>query len=357
MHTLSRRQMFRIAGVGALAVSISGYETRNSKARASQPKESLSTSRSQLGAAGMYQPSDATTGVSDGTVLTPYNQATSADIYVTNDNQVFDSLDIYGRIIIRAENTVIRNCYLRGVKTLPAYETAIVDCNSSSGKNTLIEDCTIDPQFPNWMQNGITGHEFTARRNEIMRTNDGIGAFALPGSTTANVVIESNWIHALAYWAPTPLGPYEAEPDGTHNDGIQIQGGSSIHVVGNLIVGNCSQVAGQPKLNPKGLHSNGQSIMIQQLTAPLQDCVIQRNWFDNAGQGIVINESGRPAISLTLTQNYFGRHWYTFGQSSWYPIRISNRSKAHVDGLYTNYWDGSSQTLTEGITAGIRYDH
>ena len=158
---------------------------------------------------------------------------------ITTDGTVIDRKEIYGDLRIQARNVVIRNSRLRcGSEIPPNGNSGCIDANSHAVYNLLIENNTIIPDRPSYYRDGIVGHEFTARRNHISRTNDGIGIFNRPGgSVAANVTVEGNYIHDLTHWNVDP-----AHSDGTHNDGIEVQGGENIFIRDNNVVG--SVVAG-----------------------------------------------------------------------------------------------------------------
>ena len=123
-----------------------------------------------------------------------------------------------------------------------------------------------------------------------------------------------NYIHDLTRWNSDP-----AHSDGTHNDGIEIQGGQNIYIAGNNVVG--SVVAGDG-LGPYGLHGGSALIVVQNVT-PVQNLVIEGNWFDDAQNSVCINQGKFPSVNVTLQDNSFGRNQFDFGNGSRYPIRIS----------------------------------
>lgn len=337
----SRRRALGLGFAGALGVLTAGMGV-------AQPALAA-TSRSSL-VPGSYKPSDSTTGFIPGTTLTAYNTS-GADLVITKDGTVLENLDIYGDIKVRARNVVIRNSRLHGGKNIPSANTGIVDANSGSCYNLLVEDCTIIPDRPSYYRDGIVGHEFTARRNRIKRSNDGIGVFNRPGGPVeANVTIEGNYINELTYWSYDP-----AHSDGTHNDGIQVQGGENIRIVGNRVV--ASAVTGAGSLpNPRGSHA-GIGIMLQQNVAKLKNVLVEKNWVDDGQTSINIAVGSKYAdIVVTVQKNFLGRNQYDYGNGSKYPVRIISRAKSNVTGLTINRWEDNNVYLAEGRNLGIRYD-
>lgn len=290
------------------------------------------------------KPDASNTGVPPGTQLTDY----TGPLTITTDGTVIDGKAVYGDLRIQAKNVTIRNSYLHCGKNIPAGNTGCVDANSAQVVNLTVENTTINPDSPSYYRDGIVGHEFTARRNHITRTNDGLGIFNRPGGPAqANVTAEGNYIHDLTHWNYDP-----AHSDGTHNDGIQIQGGENIVIRGNNVVG--SVVAGDG-LGTYGTHG-GAALLAQQNVAKLANVVIENNWFDDAQNSVCIQHGKYSSVVVTLQNNYFGRNQYDFGNSSKYPIRIYSKSASQVTGLGTNRWADTNALLTEGRDTGIRFN-
>ncbi len=300
-------------------------------------------------AVGSYRPSAATTGVPAGTVLKPFNRA-GADLVITRDGTVLDGLEIYGDIKVRARNVTIKNSRLHGGTGIPASNTGIIDATGAGVVNLQVLDNTIIPDRPSYFRDGIVGHDYTARRNHIRATNDGLGIFNRPGGPAgANVTAEGNYIHSLTYWSNDP-----AHSDGTHNDGIQVQGGRNIRIAGNTIVASASPGRGSVQ-NPRGDHA-GIGIMLQQNVAPLGNVVVENNWVDGGQTSINIDHGKYPTITVTVAANYLGRNQFDFGNGSKYPVRVINRTASSVPGLATNRWADTLAVLGEGSTGGIRFN-
>lgn len=299
--------------------------------------------------AGAYKPSASTTGVVAGTRLTKYNTS-GADLVISKDNTVLENLEIYGDIKIRAKNVTIRNSLLRGGTKAPGNPTAVVDATGSQVVNLRIEDSTIRPDRPHYNRDGIKGHDLTARRNLITGTTDGMGIFNRPGgSPAANVTAEANYIHSLTYFDYS-----SAHSDGTHNDGIQVQGGSNIRIAGNTIVANA--VVGSGSRPGKYAPSAGLGIMLQQNVSKLSNVVVERNWVDNGTSSINIDNGKYSNITVTVRENLLGRNQYKFNGNSTYPIRIINRANSTVSGLNTNKWENTGALLSQTVPTGIKYN-
>ncbi|MEC5180196.1 hypothetical protein [Arthrobacter sp. CG_A4] len=300
-------------------------------------------------AVGTYQPSAATSGVTAGTALTPHNTS-GADLVISQDGTVLDGLEIYGDIKVRAKNVTIKNSRLHGGKGIPGSNTGVVDANSAAVANLVVQDTTIIPDSPSYYRDGIVGHDYTAKRNHIQGTNDGLGIFNRPGGpATANVTAEGNYIHSLTYWSNDP-----AHSNGTHNDGIQVQGGENIRIAGNTVVANSNPGPGSGP-NPRGNHA-GIGIMLQQNVAKLANVVVEKNWVDDGQTSINIDNGKYANITVTVAGNSLGRNQFDFGNGSKYPVRIISRAASTTPGLETNRWADNLALLVEGRSGGIRYN-
>jgi hypothetical protein len=220
-----------------------------------------------------------------------------------------------------------------------------------------VEDSTIHPIMPSPLRDGIVGHEYTALRNHVYGTNDGMGVFNKPGgSVNANVRIEGNYIHTTVYHdAANDPGP---AADGTHNDGIQVQGGTNIRIAGNTIVNDGILGAGstadatKPRLLP---HGHGCTIILQNNTgAALTNTVVEKNWLDDGLASACI----KPG-EITFQKNHFGQNQYNYfalPKVSKYTIRIDTKATTIVHGLETNVWESNGQLLKVGKGLGIEYN-
>lgn len=310
---------------------------------------------------GTYKP-DAT---NTGTTLWPlpvYNSASINQLIITQDGTTLQNMQIYGDILIRARNVTLKNCFLRGGDYAPSNASGVVDCNSSQCFNAVIQDCLIDPVLPHYNRDGIVGHEYTARRNEIRNTTDGFGAFITSAiGTDANVLIESNFVHDLTYFYPDVV-----HTDGTHNDCLQIQGGANIHVIGNTfsgtsVLGTGSQLnPDKPRLlsgTPAMINGSGTIIQKQPTTAALVNVVVEKNWYNGGLAGLNL----KPG-SYTCRDNKFGRDWYDYNAvngftTSEFPIRGDDSTATTVTGLYTsNSWEDTNVLMAGAINGGTRFD-
>lgn len=310
---------------------------------------------------GTYKPSASTTGALQAS-LPALNDPTTQTLIIGDNNTTLQNVTIYGDIHIQARNVTIKNCILKGGNFIPSSNSGVVNCNSNKCYDAVIEDCTIDPIKPSYYRDGIVGHEYTARRNRITRTNDGLGAFITTAlGTDCNVTIESNYIYDLTYWYPEP-----AHTDGTHNDCLQIQGGAGIHVIGNYFRGTSVMGAGsqpnpeKPRLlseSPTNINGSGTIIQKQTTTAPLVNVVVEKNWYNGGLAGVNM----KPG-SYTVRDNLFGRDWYDYNKgtanpTSMFPIRGDDSTSTTVTGLLTsNRWEDTNVLMAGAVNGGTRAD-
>lgn len=293
----------------------------------------VSTRASLTGLQGTYKPSLDTVGVPDPAGLVEGTAGTFAPPNTTvtisgSTSRTYENMVLRCDFDIRTTGTVIfRNCYLRGWNKPWSSESAWISCLGNLGnRNVIIEDCWINPDYPTPWANGISGCDFTARRNLIENTNDGIGAQRpLSPNSDIRVRIHGNWIRNLAYWTPdTAYNPptYRAQ---THNDCIQIFSGSGVDIVGNLLHANASTTAGSVPYgtgyattqfgsaspNPWFPSVTGQVITITPTRTgiPVTGINIDRNWLDYGQTSIVVahQQDTTNTTTATITNNIFGR--------------------------------------------------
>ncbi len=320
------------------------------------------SSRSDL-VIGEYKPDALTTGVLPGTVLTDYNASSVDSFTISQAGTIIQNKRIYGDIHINAANVVIRNCELVGGNHTPSGASGVVDCNGSGVYNALIEDCDIVPRKISRNRDGIVGHEYTARRNHVRNTIDGFGVFNKAGvSVSANVSLEGNYVHDLAYFYPdwrNGVSGSTWHSDGSHNDCVQIQGGANIHVIGNNLT--ATSIAGpgtganpdKPWLIGTG-NANGAAIIIQKNVGELVDVVVEKNWLSHG-----LAEANFKPGTYTFQNNICGRA-VASNPPSWsgYWLRVDSRAGTTINGLLDpgNRWEDTGELLTEPRAKGIHYN-
>ena len=301
---------------------------------------------------GDYKPSAANTGNLAGISLTPFNTG-GADLIVSADGTIFRNLDIFGDIKVQASGVRFENCRIRGGLGTPVVRTGCINAMDPRCVGLVVQDCLIQPDRPHRCRDGIYGQKYTVERCNITRCNDGVSGYNLPPATAADIKVYGNFIHELTYWFPDSN---TAHNDGTHNDGIQIEGGTGVHIKGNTVV--ASAVAGtgtgtNPTLPDHLPHSNGVGVLVQNNTGTqLTGLIIEKNWLDDGLASLRI----RPSTTMIVVQNnVFGRNQYPYSPTSKYTIRVD--SKVNTVLTFTNNtFEDNGAVLTEGKATGIRYD-
>lgn len=328
--TLSRRDMLMTACAAIPAIAALGFPSVMGTASA----------------ATSAKPGWLNTGVPAGVSLTDSH----GDITVTTPGTVIDSLDIYGFIKVRAADVVIRRCRVRGSGPGTS-NTGLIDCNHPAAANVLIEDCLLVPDYPSVWVDAVIGKEYTARRNNVYNTVDGFGVYnAQDWAGVCNVTIENNFIHDLTYFSSDPNhgnGP-------THNDGIQVQGGSNVNIIGNTILMFYSRKKGTLDYSSR---AGGNGILIGANLAPVTRSQIVGNWLNGGIDGMYILRGKSSAMSFgTVRDNKLGHDQFGFSNgASTYQIRVQN-GVTFDNALTMNYWQSNLLPLSVGYTGGIRYD-
>lgn len=292
------------------------------------------------------KPDWSNTGVPTGTDLTAYY----GDMVVTTDGTVIDSLDVYGFIKVRAANVTIKNCRVRGSGPGTS-NTGLIDCNHQAVQNTLIEDCLLVPDYPSVWLDGVIGKEYTARRCNVYNTVDGFGVYnAQNWAGACNVTIESNFIHDLTYFSMDPNhanGP-------SHNDGIQVQGGSNVNILGNNILMFYSRKKGTLDYSSR---AGGNGILIGANLAPVTGSRLEGNWLNGGIDGMYILRGKSDSMQFgSVANNRFGHDQYAFSNgTSTYQIRVQS-GVTFDNELTSNYWQITNLPLEVSRTGGIRYD-
>ena len=150
-------------------------------------------------------PSATSTGIPDGT---PQLTVLKDDLHTEQDGQVFDAVELNGRLYIDHKNITIRRSRLVGDQYYAVYATDTAD-------GLTIEDCDIEGGL-------LLPNNSTVRRSHA---HAGAGGSRADGFIFAasNVLLEDNLIDGLA------------GDDGAHVDGIQDMGGTGIVIRHNWI--------------------------------------------------------------------------------------------------------------------------
>lgn len=183
--------------------------------------------------AGTYDPGPTTTGVLPGvtrTTVTASSQLPGGGLQpgTTYSNWTFEF------IVTPPTGTssiIFRNCMFRGPTTAQTAVMSLVKAWDPGRCPTQYWDCTFAAQTPGPWINGIDGHHFQLYRCDISRVIDGIEVFNTNDPDgPLGVVVQQSWVHDLLWYAPGNPG---TATDGSHNDCMQVEGGSGGIVLGN----------------------------------------------------------------------------------------------------------------------------
>lgn len=340
-------------------------------------RRTASNPRSSL-VPGTYKPDNTNTG-HVGVSLPKQGTTSTTTVVFGTAGAVYENLEIYGDIRITAADITIRNCYLRGGSHKPGGASAVIDCNSAAVFNLLVEDCTIDPHVPSVNRDGMVGHEYTARRVRVKNTIDGFGVFqtdkvaAVTGINDANVTVEGCYTSDLAYFYPDyKVGSSGAtwHTDGTHNDGLQIQGGGNIHVIGNYFEMSGHKGPGsldsptKPWMHTIG-HANGSGTIIQgnaDATPLGPNVVVEKNWYWGGLCHLQL-QPGTYAVKNNKHSRVTAKRPAGAAGEAWSGTWIIATSTAYatdtiVDGIFTgtpsSVWEDDGTLLVQPAASGIR---
>ena len=157
----------------------------------------------------------------------------------------------------------------------------LIMATTTGASNYLIEDVTINPTNPTPYLNGVNANQAgVIRRLNISRTVDGVMIFG------NGVQVRDSFLHSFSHFAVDPNwggGP-------SHDDAIQVQGGSDITIEGN---------------NLSGAHNT--AVMVSQDTSSIKNLKINKNWIDFGGCSINFGSRGDYKSGMQVNGNSFGR--------------------------------------------------
>lgn len=221
-----------------------------------------------------------TTGAPDGPLRHVY--PAGGVLRITRPGTVLRGVHVHGLVDVRADNVTIRRSVISGPDrpVRLATDTALLK-NTSGARGLTVVASTIRPTHPNVRFNGVNGWNFTLLRVDVSGTVDGVMVFG------DHVRIRSSWIHDLTTFANDP----NQGGGRSHSDGVQVQGGSDIRIVGSRITGAANA-----------------ALMVTQDHAAVRDLRFNRNWADGGWCTVNIARKQRAAMTgLQVRGNSFGR--------------------------------------------------
>jgi len=210
-------------------------------------------------------PGPATTGVPTGTML-----QSSGALVITRDGAVLDGLDIDGCVDVKADDVTIRRSRIACARPT----TAVRLHDGYSG--LTLEDVEIDGRGV--VSTAVGFSHFTLRRVDVHNVIDGP---RLGDGTT----VEDSYVHDLV------------RADGSHNDALQITGGSGIVVRHNTLIAYREDT---------GDLFNA-AVMIGSSSAPVDNLLIEGNYVDGGNYTVNFHD-GLVASDIVGRDNTFGPH-------------------------------------------------
>lgn len=160
------------------------------------------------------------------TITTNQTYSTSQTI----QNTKFDG----ARVSVTGPNVTFRNCLFTGDNSA----SALVTCTNVNVSNAQFIDCTWLPKFPRYETNGISGHDFTLLRCDLSHCTDQVSPSLPTGWAVGDpigVKIRQSYLHDAAWWTAATGGIVHPSDTETHNDLLQIQGGSGLEITGSTL--------------------------------------------------------------------------------------------------------------------------
>jgi hypothetical protein len=271
------RSSIRVAVLGSLALGVfAGIATGVSVAADAPPADrTVCTGR----APGGYDPDPSTTGVLPGSTLKVHRGN-----LVIKAPGTYANLDVHGFVDVRAADVKILNSIVRG--GVATTSTGLITATDKNVARLHVEGVELVPESPSLWLTGILGHDYTAKCVNVYQTVDGFGVFNThkPGAPT-NVTITQSFCHALAYYSPDS-GHADNK---THNDCVQLQGGSGTVITYNRLHAYLSNKVGTlnyPADHPQALST----IMLNDNVGKTTQIVVTDNLL--TGGDISVNGGG-----------------------------------------------------------------
>lgn len=242
----------------------------------------------------------------------------SGVITLATPGQIYERRLLDGRIVVKAPNVVVRDCVIR----MPASTTDIrgIFVATSGATGVSIEHNRIEVPAANrsfYQGYGIQGSGFTASRNDISGTVDGISMAGVNQRSFA--IAKGNFIHGLVHYDNPPD---TSHADGSHNDCIQVEGNlTSVSIIGNsLHAGHTSAVL--------VTQDNGTYDAPPELT---DNCF----YIEDASAGSILNvkSSMTPISGLAILRNRFTRDLPAKARMILYPghLAVANITATGTD--------------------------
>jgi len=207
-------------------------------------------------------PDETNTGVPAGTRL-----EASEKLKITEDGTVIDGLEIFGNVVVEADDVVIRNS--RIVMTSGKIAVRV------KGENFLMEDSEIDGQGR--ANPAVAFNDYTLRRVRIYNVAEG------PRIAGDNVTIEDSYIHDVI------------QRGDNHTDVIQVMKGDNIVIRGNNL----------QAYNPETGNYGNAAFMFGEDSGPVSGCLVEGNLMNGGNYTVNGGGSGTEGAACEFRDNAF----------------------------------------------------
>ena len=316
--------------------------------------------------AGTYWPDTTTAGVLSGVSRSSYSGGDESNL----PTGTYENLNFTSAVTLKNGRTyTFRNCMFSPDGT--SADSAIMAYSTGTWTADFY-DCTIAPTWPAHDDDGTTGghvqamegikgHHFRLYRCHITGTVDGVFIFNTESSgAVGTVVVQQCLIEKAAFWRPDE----QARPEGTHNDGIAINSGSGISIVGNNIEWFNDPTIGDAPFSEftggdGGLHgleagnnpeqwANGDAIFVRRSLGVIDSLVIDQNRVTGGIVNLRISGSSGTITNLTITDNRFGNDGIDEGSAG---VNVSMDTASKTDALdYTGNLQEDLTAFSEFLT-------
>lgn len=230
-------------------------------------------------------------------------------------------------ITVAAANVTFRDCKFLNTRNVTTAR-GMIDAQGSAVSNLKIEFCEFRnvPSGGNVtaLLNAITGHDFMMTRCNMRGFTDGIGIYPTSANSggPTNARVEGSYINELGWWYNSTSGIVHPSDTKTHNDAIQIQGGTGTQIVGNYIGGYYSTTIGTdvPATGKRyeivfgnGAYpaGNGGSLAAMMFSessrGPIRSSIITDNWIGGGAFSINAGDDALTSPFGTVHRNRFFR--------------------------------------------------
>jgi hypothetical protein len=284
---------------------------------------------------GTTTPNAGNTGIPPGTTLSKID----GDLTVTTDGATVDAKDIAGHLYIKADNVHVTRTRVRGWADGALHTYGLI--SAEAGRTGItIDRSELAPTTPTWWLVGIRGSGFTATRNNIHDTVDGVVLFGASPAT-----VSGNYIHDLAFFDDSgdhAFDPYH--PGWTHNDGVQVEGGTGHRITGNTLRGYASTTSGMPRTLKAGGFPHLERpvpVTVSPYRAPATALTVEQNWLEGGEAAFQMHElnAGSNQALGSVARNRLDGGQHRWASGGWYGIRY--KKGITITGLTTNRWDGA----------------